>query len=73
MSAFQALESRRDDITIGQLILKYQNPEGVALFFAIIKIFRTLMVKTQAAAKIGATIEAMYLRQRRSDPRNFTF
>ena len=40
MSAFQALKSRRDDITIEKLIKNCRNPEGVILGCVNIKFFR---------------------------------
>ena len=41
MSTFQAIKSRRDDITIEKLIKNCGNPEGVIVGFVYIKFFRS--------------------------------
>ena len=53
MSAFQALKSRRDDITIEKLINNCRNPERVILVFVNMKFFRTVVVDTAHGGRPG--------------------
>ncbi len=55
ISALQAFKSRRDDIIIEKVILKCTNPEGVTLFFVLIKSSEHLWWETNAPITIAAT------------------